>query len=407
MRRFSIGIVALATVAGLDAAPALGPRGAQELSAVLRQAVARGDVPAVVAMVVGPNDVLYHEAFGKLNVAANVDLPKDAIFNIASMTKPITSVAVMMLVEQGRLALDDELARYDPAWRSPQVIVSVDAAAGTYRTRPAARPITIRHLLTHTSGIGYIFFNPTLAAVSKAAGRTNELELPLVHDPGERWTYGASTRVLGQVVEKISGQPIDEFLRSRIFEPLGMRDTGYVVPAGGRRRVVTTHQRGADGALHEQPLPDTVQSPVRGDGGLYSTAADYGRFLQMLLHGGRSGRTRLLGERWVREMTRPHTGRIVVETQQPTDPARSRPFPLGAGADRWGLGFQITAPASTSSALRRPGSYAWAGAFNTHFWVDPEEEIGVILLMQLLPFYDERAMGLVKAFEEGLYRNLE
>jgi methyl acetate hydrolase len=405
-RLFLSCITALLLPGVFTAAASLDNQGASALSTFLDAAVKRGDVPAVVAMVVGPDRVLYHEAFGKLNVARDVDLSRDAIFNIASMTKPVTSLAVMMLVEEGRLGLEDDVARYLPVWKAPQVIARVDEAAGTYETRPATRPITIRHLLTHTSGIGYTFSSPTLAFVQKVSGGANELELPLVHEPGERWTYGASTRVLGELVEKLSGQRLDAFLESRIFRPLGMLNTAYAVPDGSAGRIVTAHQRGDDGTLRESQPPATRPSLVRGDGGLYSTAADYGRFLRMLLQRGRLDDARLLGERWVEEMTRSHTGHVVVQTQPPTNPLLSKPFPSGAGADSWGLGFQIAATASTSPAGRRPGSYTWGGIYNTHFWVDPDKEIGVILLMQVLPFYDERAMNVLQGFEEIVYRHL-
>jgi CubicO group peptidase (beta-lactamase class C family) len=397
-------VVSLVLVVTLQAAPRIRPDGAAALSAFLRDAVARGEVPAIVAMVVGPDEVLYHEAFGKLNAARNIELPKDAIFNIASMTKPLTSVAVMMLVEEGKLGLDDELVRYLPEWKTRQVLI-VDGSTQAYKTRAPKRPITIRQLLTHTSGIGYIFSSPELVLARNMTGVTSELELPLVHDPGERWTYGASTRVLGEVVEKISGQRIDAFLEARIFKPLGMLDTGYAVPSSKYARVVTTHQRTQEGELEEIQLPATLPSAVRGDGGLWSTAADYSRFLRMLLQRGRAGKTRLLGERWIREMTRPQTGQVVVQTQLSTDPLRAKPFPVGAGVDTWGLGFQITGKASTSNGMRRPGSYMWAGIFNTHFWVDPEEEIGVILLMQVLPFYDEPIMNVISRFERLLYQH--
>jgi CubicO group peptidase (beta-lactamase class C family) len=150
---------------------------------------------------------------------------KDAIFRIASMTKPVTSVAMMMLVDEGERALDDDVSKYLPAFKNPQVISRLDLAAGTYETRPARGPITIRQLLTHTSGIGYSWSDPGLALIEKLTGKTSEVELPLVHEPGERWTYGAGPKVLGDVVAKLSGQPIEAFLENRIFRPLGMRET--------------------------------------------------------------------------------------------------------------------------------------------------------------------------------------
>lgn len=386
--------------------PVAAQQPAAALSALLNAAVAAGDLPGVVAMVVDRDRVLYHEAFGKLNVARDIPMPKDAIFNIASMTKPVTSVAVMMLIEQGKLALDDPAGMYVPELQTPVVVSRINEAAGTFETRPASRPMTIRQLLTHTSGMAYTFSSRDLAFVQKVTGEADPLKQPLVHEPGERWTYGASTRVLGLIVEKITGERIDRFLGDRIHRPLGMVDTGYEVPPGKYVRVATRHQRGADGILSESQNPPQLPVTIQGDGGLYSTAADYGRFVQMLLQEGRLGRARLLESRTVREMVRNHVGPIVVQTQPSTNLNLSRPFPLGAGADKWGLGFQLAAPGSTRAGLRKPGSYTWGGIFNTHFWVDPEARIGVIFLAQVLPFYDERVMKVMQRFEELVYRHL-
>jgi CubicO group peptidase (beta-lactamase class C family) len=378
-------------------APVIPAQGAAALSAFLQEAVSRGDVPAVVAMVVGPDAVLYHEAFGKLNVARNVTMSRDAIFRIASMTKAITSVAALMLVDEGKLKLDDRVDTYLPAFRNREVFAKVDAAAGTYATRPATKPITIRHLMTHTSGIGYAWSQPPVALAQKKTGQL-EPDLPLLHEPGERWAYGASTRVLGDVVATISKRGIDEVLRARIFEPLGMNETGYDVPAAKQARVVTVHQR-TNGKLVEQPNPASLAVMVRGDGGLYSTARDYSAFLQMLLNGGRAQGRRLLSESSMRELTRNQIGNLVVEQQPVSDTTRSRPYPLGAGHDKWSLGFQLAAPSSRAHQ-RSPGSYSWAGINNTYFWVDPARQIGVIVLMQVLPFYDERAIALLQGVEE-------
>jgi len=323
----------------------------------------------------------------------------DAIFRAAAMTKPVTTVAVMMLVEQGRLGLDDPVSTYLPEIGSREVLARFDAADATYTTRPAARPISIRHLLTHTSGIGYTFSDPTLAALQKAGRK--EAELPLLHDPGERWTYGSNTELLGRVVEKLAGVPLDEFFRRRIFEPLGMVDTFYRVPPEKLARLVTRHER-KDGKLTEIANQPIESAPVRGDGGLSSTARDYGAFLRMLLDGGRSGSVRLLSDASVRAMTSNQIGEVVVRQQPAANPALTRPFPLGAGRDRFGFGFQI-AVASVRDR-RSPGSYSWAGINNTHFWVDPDRRVGVVLLMQVLPFYDDACIAVLTGFEERLNR---
>jgi methyl acetate hydrolase len=409
MKRLLVCVPLLLLIVNLRAAapppPSIDAKGPAAISDFLRNAVNRGDVPGVVAIMVGPDRVLYHEAFGKMNVAAGTDMQKDAIFRIASMTKAVTSVAVMMLVEEGKLGLDDEVARYLPAFKSPQVINRIDLAAGTYDTRPATRPITIRQLLTHTSGIGYSWSDPGLALVQKKTGKTSEVDLPLVNEPGAQWTYGASTKVLGNVVEKISGQRIDAFLETRILGPLGMRDTTFTVPPAKYARVVTQHQK-TDGRIIETPNPATIPASIRGDGGLFSTASDYGRFVQMLLNRGQLGGTRLLKEETIQQMTRNQTGNVKVRLQPTADPGRSKPYPLGVGEDVWGLGFQLAAPARPNPGMRRPGSMNWAGIYNTFFWVDPQKQVGVIVLMQMLPFYDDAAIRILQGVEGRVYQHV-
>ena len=386
--------------------PTLDMQGASALSSFLVEVVSHGDVPGVVVLVTGPDRVLYHEAFGKMNMAQGVDMRKDAIFRIASMTKPLTSVAVMMLVEEGKLGLDDNVSKYLPAFKSPQVISRLDLAAGTYETRAATRPITIRQLLTHTSGIGYSWSDLGLAMIEKLTGRTGEVDLPLVHEPGEKWTYGASPKVLGDVIEKLSAQSIDAFLESRIFRPLGMQDTGYTVPPEKHARVVTLHQK-KDGRITETPNPATIAVQPRGDGRLFSTAGDYCRFVQMILNRGQLGTARLLKAETVREMGRNQTGEVKVRLQPTANTEYSKPYPLGAGEDVWGLGFQLAVPARPDPAMRRPGSMSWAGINNTFFWIDPQEEIGVIVLMQMLPFYDEAALSVLRGVEARVYEHLK
>lgn len=373
----------------------MAPLSTIALSNFLSDAVSRGEVPGVVVLVTTPEGVIYHEAFGKMNVAQGVEMRKGAIFRIASMTKALTSAGAMMLVDEGKLSLDDEVGKYLPAFRDKQVISRLDVAAGTYETRPAKSAITIRQLLTHTSGIGYLWSDPGLALIEKLTGKTSAAELPLVHEPGEKWTYGASPRVLGDVIEKITGQSIDAFLESRIFGPLGMPDTGYSVAAAKRERVVTQHQH-KDGGITEIPNPEMIAGPPRGDGGLLSTAADYSRFVRMMLNHGQLGSVRLLKAETVREMGVNQTGAVKVRLQPTSKPDYSKPFPLGAGEDVWGLGFQL-------AARRWPGSMSWAGIHNTFFRIDPKREIAVIVLMQTLPFYNEAALGVVQGVETRVF----
>ena len=378
-----------------------------DLDATLQQAVGETLIPGLVAMVTDDTAILYSGAFGQQDVAARIPMQLDTIFRIASMTKPVTSVAVMMLVEQGDVALDDPIARYIPALGGKQVIDEFNPEDGSYSTRPAATAITIRHLLTHTSGLGYGFASKTLAAMTKGSQEASAQDYPLLHDPGALWTYGESTRVLGQLVTTISGQPLDSFMRQRIFVPLGMNDTSYRVPPEQMHRVATVH-RLVDGELVETPNPASID-PDRsdGDGGLNSTAGDYIKFIQMLLRGGLApdGR-RLLSAETVRSMGQNHTGDVLVRLQDAAMPAVARQFPLGAGRDSFGLGFQVTGP-HEEPGVRAPGSMSWAGIFNTEFWVDPASGIGAVLLMQYLPFYDADAIGTLVDFEQRIYEQLK
>jgi methyl acetate hydrolase len=397
-------LLPLLFVASMSAAPSLPQQGAAALSTFLKTVTDRGDVPGVVVAVVGKDDILYHEAFGRSRTLSNAPMAKDTIFNMASMTKPVTSVAIMMLVDEGKLKLDDDVATYLPKYKNPLVISKFNEADATYETRPAKRPITIRHLLTHTSGIGYAVGS---SMVTKIVAKTkkSELDLPLQFDPGESWAYGPSTRVLGDVVEAISGQKLDAFLESRILEPLGMRDTSYLVPAEKYGRVVAVNTRGADGKLVEQPVPATLAATVQGDAGLYGTAGDYALFLRMLLNHGTLNGKRILSEESVKTMFEPNSGTVVVKEQQSVNLSLSRNFPTGAGKDKWGLGFQLASEKLPNK--RSPGSGTWAGVFNTHFFIDPIKELGVIVMMQTLPFYDDTSMAVYGGVEETVYKNLK
>jgi methyl acetate hydrolase len=395
-RAASSGTAQTAKTAALDA---------QGLLRQLVAAVARGDTPGVVALVVDRDRVLFEGAAGKLDVGHDVPMPANAIFNIASMTKPVTSVAIMMLLEEGKLRLDDPVSKYLAGFDQLKVITKFNDADGTYDTRPATRAMTIRHLLTHTSGIGYAFCNPIVKRLQQG-NQKSEWEFPLLSDPGGKWNYSASTRVLGLIVEKITGATLEAWYQERIFKPLGMADTSYAVKPDKQSRVSMTYSRVA-GSLQEQPraaIPSVPTAPFRGDGGLYSTVNDYGLFMRMLLNGGRLGTARLLSEKSVRMMGENQIGSIFVEQQPDADPLRTRPFPLGAGHDKFGLGFQIASKDGYDGRFRSPGSMSWAGIFNTEFWIDPVRHIGGVQMMQVLPFYDDAAIRTLRDFEELVYR---
>ena len=251
MKRLLFVLPVLFVAALTAAAQSIQQQGSAALSKYLTDATARGDVPGVVVTVVNKDGMVYNEGFGKRSTSSNAPMGTDTIFNIASMTKAVTSAAIMILVDEGKLKLDDDVAKYLPKYKDPLVLSKFNAADGSYETRPARGPITIRHLLTHTSGIGY-GFSSQAASVLTQKTMQSELDLPLLFDPGTSWAYGASTRVLGHVVEAISGQTIDAFLDARILGPLGMNDTGYAVPAAKISRVVAVNTRGNDGGFVER-----------------------------------------------------------------------------------------------------------------------------------------------------------
>jgi len=371
----------------------------------LRAAIERKDVPGVVVIAGDRKGVIYQGAFGMAEADAGRAMTADAIFRIASMTKAVTAVAAMQLIEERKLALDDPAANYLPELANPMVFESFDAATGAYKLRPAASAITVRQLFTHTSGLGYPFTSAVLNKFKPREGETYPAG-PLLFDPGTDWIYGTSTDQLGKIVEKLSGKNLEAYFRERIFGPLGMNDTGYNVPAEKHARIVNVHRRGADGALAEQPRnPPQTATRFNGGGGLYSTAGDYLRFLQMLLNGGEFGGARVLSRESVALMGQNHIGAVGVRAAKSTQPNLSSDFTfVDDGRDKWGLGFQITTAAVAGK--RSPGSLSWGGINNTFFWLDPSRGVVGVVMMQFLPFADTKALGVYDTFERGVYQLL-
>ena len=363
-----------------------------DIDTSLQAAVDRHELPGVVALATTASEVIYQGAFGRLRTDAETPMETDTLFNIMSMTKPVTSVAVMMLIEAGTIGLEDALADHLPDYKDMQVIEAWNPSTGELSTRPARSAITIRQLLSNTSGMGYAFCSPLLFSIDPSPFGL-DLHSPLLHEPGERFTYGPSTRALGHLIAAVSGQPLDVFLRERIFTPLGMTDTGYDY-TGKEARLASPHVWTMEGLKPTQVFPISVM----GDGGLHSTAQDYARFLQCLLAGGAP----LLQPESFSSMIDNQIGTLAVEIQPEGNPAMTRPFPNNAGADKFGLGFQLDN--TDADGLRSKGSYSWSGLLNTHFWGDPVRGLGGIILMQVLPFYDPRCMALSEAFERGVYR---
>ena len=288
---------------------------------------------------------------------------------------------------------------------TPLMLLHMAPLAGAMFDRVAPLLATDR-LVIAPDRIGYGFSDPTLFQLTTRTGKP-EVELPLLHDPGARWTYGASTRVLGEIIERVSGEPLDRFFDTRILRPLGMTDTFYRVPEAKLARVSSRHQR-TDGRLVEEQVAATEESPARGDGGLYSTARDYGLFMQFLLNDGKTKTgMRLLKQSSMNALRTNQIGSLFVTTQPDADPSRTRPFPAGGGRDTFSLGFQIAAAPPKGRVGRAKGSMSWGGLRNTHFWVDPQSRIGVVVMTQVLPFYDDEVMSLLAKFEETLYRGLD
>jgi CubicO group peptidase (beta-lactamase class C family) len=318
------------------------------------------------------------------------------------MTKAITSTAAMQLVEQGRFGLDDPVEKYLPAFARLQVFESFDGATGAYRLRPATRIVTVRHLMTHTSGLGYGFTSTTVRDFKPRAGEEYPVG-PLVFEPGERWLYGTSTDWLGKLVEAVSGRPLDEYFRRRILEPLGMADTFYNVPADKQARLVATHHRRADGTIVKEPTqPAPFINPIIGGGGLSSTAGDYIRFVRMILNDGQLDGVRILKADTVEAMSRNQIGAIGVPALKTALPERSDDFSFVAdGRDKWGLGFLITVDGVAGK--RSAGSLSWGGIYNTYFWIDRTRGVAGVIMTQFLPFADRKALAMYDTFERGVY----
>jgi methyl acetate hydrolase len=392
-------VIATAVAAAVSNAPAQ-TMGRAAVDAVLSGAVARGEIPGVAAIAATRSGVIYQGAFGVADLPSRRPLQHDAIFRIASMTKPVTSTALMQLVEADRLRIDDPAAKYLPELADPKVFERFDARSGAYTLRPAKTPITVRHLLTHTAGFGYPFTSPVVRDFKPREGEQYAAGL-LLFEPGEGWTYGTNTDWVGRLVEVLSGQPLETYFRERIFAPLGMRETFYNVPEDKRARVVTVHRRtGATTFTVEAVQPPFTNPRPIGGGGLSSTAADYIRFLQMVLNGGTLDGTRVLSSETVALMARNHIGSLGPELKTAL-PDRSADFPFGPG-DKWGLGFLITG--AQQPGKRSPGSLSWGGINNTYFWVDPARGVAGVILFQFLPFADARALAVHEAFERAIYQ---
>ena len=380
----------------------------QRLQSLLTAAIADGTAPGCSAMVAGPDGVLFEGAAGTRALDAAEPMTCDTLIWLASLTKALTATGVMQLVETGRLDLDAPAREILPALAAPKVLEGLDAD-GTPRLRPARTAITLRHLLTHTSGFGYAPFNPGLAAFEAATGFPSfftctkaSLNAPLMCEPGSRFEYGIGIDWAGLMLEAVTGQRLGAYLAAHVFEPLGMASTSFTPGARRKREGAELALRAPDGTLAPFPfdLPEDPEFEM-GGGGVYSTVRDYLRFSRMLLAGGILDGRRVLRESTVRQMTVVHTGDIPCGVIPWPNPL-SHPVDFFPGvAQGWGLSFLINRGPSAEG--RAAGSFCWAGLCNAFHWVDPVRGITAVLGMQLLPFFDPKAMRLLRALETAVY----
>ena len=356
--------------------------------------VDRGALPGYACLVSRGTPDVWFNAHGLMDVERELPIWRDTVFRIYSMTKPITSVALMMLYEEGRFQLDDPVSRYIPSWADLEVFAEGDEERFT--TVPPERPMTVKDLLSHTSGLTYGFMNshPVDALYRRRSVGEGDLQamidtlagVPLQFSPGTRWNYGYSTDVCGYLVQVLSDRDLDVFVAERITEPLGMRDSGFSVPEAALPRFAACYEHAGEDAyrLQDDPRESAYRKrPVRlsGGGGMVSTIDDYHRFARMLLGKGELEGTRLLGRKTVEYMTRNHMpgNRDLAAMGQPV--FSETPYD-GIG---FGLGFSVTLDPAAAGVLDSPGEFAWGGAASTYFWVDPDEELIVVFMTQLLP----------------------
>ncbi len=382
-------ILPLATIGAQvrpDAPTAFHAQRLARVDSMLIRLVTQQKLPGAVVLLVKDGTVAYHKAFGYRDLVSKAPLRRDDIFRIASQTKAITSLAAMMLWEEGKFSLDDPIAKYLPEFEKQRVLTTFTAADSSYATKPAQRRTTVRQLFTHSSGLDYadigsdemkaIYAKAGITAIGREgdvlAERVKVLAgLPLKAEPGERFIYGLSVDVLGRLVEVWSGMPLDSFVRTRILTPLGMRDSGFELPAEQRGRLVTLH-REQDGVLSPMQASEGGMHPdfsarrmsyFAGGAGMAGTTSDYARFLQLFMNGGELDGVRLLSRKTVE---------LILTNQIP----RLSPA--------FGLGFALETPENDSRNVLSDGSFHWSGAFGTYYWADPKEKLVALIYTNVL-----------------------
>lgn len=363
----------------------------KRIDAVLQQYVDKKDVAGAVGIVVKNGKIVYYKGIGNDDRDAKTPLKKDAIFRIASQTKAVTSTAVMMLYEEGKFLLDDPISKYIPSFKNPQILDKFNETDSSYTVKPAKREITIRQLLTHTSGISYAMIgspeanaiyakNNIPSGIGTPGYKLSEVitrlgKLPLVHEPGEKFTYGLNSDVLGYLVEVLSGKSLDTFLKERIFEPLGMKDTYFYLPEDKKSRLAILYTQDKEGnTIKAESRPDfNTDYPKEngtfyaGGAGLSSTAYDYAIFLQTFINGGQYNGKRILSPAVVNLMIQNQIGDV------------------NMGNKKFGLGFAITTEKEAARIPVPAGSFDWGGIFGTTYWADPKDKIVALLMTQKYP----------------------
>ena len=376
---------------------------------VLRKPIVAGLIPGIVALAADDRGVFYEGAFGSRAVDKSEPMTTDSVFRIASMTKAVTGAAVMQLVEQGLIGLDRPMGDILPLVKNVKVLEGFDAG-GAPRLRDPVGQVTLRHLLTHTSGYGYDIFNPDLGRYIEVVGlpsimshKNDSLRVPLLFDPGTRWEYGIGMDLAGKVVEAVTGKTLEDYFRQYIFEPLGMRDTSFLLSDDMARRLVGAHARGADG----KPVPISFEFPQdaeihSGGGGLFSTAPDYLAFTRMLLAGGTTDGVQILKPETVKLMARNAIGDLNVPMMRSNNPTLALEVETFPGqVKKWGLSFLINT--EDAEGFRAGGSLTWGGIHNTFFWIDLKRRVTAVAMMQILPIGDPHVIGTMVAFEQALY----
>ena len=379
------------------------------IAAPLRRAAESGDVPGVVAAAANADGVIFEQAFGTRDLATGAPMTTDTVVWIASMTKAITGACAMRLVETGKLSLDGDIAAVVPALRGVQVLDGFDAD-GKPRLRAPKRAITLRHLLTHTSGHAYDMWNANIGRYMEVTGtpgiiscQNAALALPLASDPGEKWEYGIAIDWAGKAVEAASGQTLSQYMQDTILKPLGMTDTGFKIGAAQRQRLAKIHARTPDGLVStDTEIPQDPEFHM-GGGGLYSTVGDYLKFAQMILHGGTFNGVQVLRPETVAMMSHNAMGSLVCNAMKTAIPAFTNDVDFVAGM-KWGLSFLINPEPMPTG--RSAGSLAWAGLANSYYWIDPKRKVAGVYATQVLPFFDQKAVQAFEAFETAVYAAL-